>query len=169
MAHGLSCSAACGIFPDEGSNPVCPALAGGFLTTAPPGKSLQELELIQSTATLESLNTPPLPPSLEPVVMAGTSLFWRASHCHEWSSLEKSHVTETQWAVFYPGFLTCAFLTVCVQSDPGFHFLLIKNAGMTQPLSFLDGISALKVMIYLVASYSPARAVSNLVSLSENR
>ena len=44
MAHGLSCSMACGIFPDQGSNP-CPllkpvstALAGGFLTTAPPGK-----------------------------------------------------------------------------------------------------------------------------------
>ena len=38
MAHGLSCSAACGIFPDQGSNPVSPALAGGFLTTVPPGK-----------------------------------------------------------------------------------------------------------------------------------
>ena len=36
VAHGLSCSAACGIFPDQGSNP---ALAGGFLTTAPPGNS----------------------------------------------------------------------------------------------------------------------------------
>ena len=32
----LSCSAACGIFPDQGSN-LCP-LAGGFLTTVPPGK-----------------------------------------------------------------------------------------------------------------------------------
>ena len=40
VAHGLSCSAACGIFPDQGLNP-CPALAGGFLTTAPPGKSTQ--------------------------------------------------------------------------------------------------------------------------------
>ena len=38
VAHGPSCPAACGIFPDRGSNP-CP-LAGGFLTTAPPGKSL---------------------------------------------------------------------------------------------------------------------------------
>ena len=36
----LSCSAACGIFPDQGSNPfVSPALAGVFLTTVPPGKS----------------------------------------------------------------------------------------------------------------------------------
>ena len=38
VAHGSSCSAACGIFPDQGSEPVCPALAGGFSTTAPPGK-----------------------------------------------------------------------------------------------------------------------------------
>ena len=40
VAHGPSCSAACGIFPDQGSNP-CPlhsALAGRFSTTAPPGK-----------------------------------------------------------------------------------------------------------------------------------
>ena len=42
----------------------------------------------------------------------------------------------TQWAVSFPGFLTCAFLMVCVQSDPSFHFLLIKNPGRTQPLSF---------------------------------
>ena len=33
-----SCSATCGIFPDQGLNP-CPALAGRFLTTRPPGKS----------------------------------------------------------------------------------------------------------------------------------
>ena len=38
VAHGLSCSAVCGIFPDQGSNPCPLALAGGFLTTAPPGK-----------------------------------------------------------------------------------------------------------------------------------
>ena len=39
VAHGPSCSAACGILPDQGSNP-CPqsALAGRFSTTAPPGK-----------------------------------------------------------------------------------------------------------------------------------
>ena len=51
VAHGPSCSAACAIFPDQGSNP-CPlpwqadpqplhhqgSPAGGFLTTAPPGK-----------------------------------------------------------------------------------------------------------------------------------
>ena len=39
VAHGLSCSTACGIFPGRGLEPVSPALAGGFLTTAPPGKS----------------------------------------------------------------------------------------------------------------------------------
>ena len=38
MVHGLSCSVACGILPDQESNPCPPALAGGFLTTAPPGK-----------------------------------------------------------------------------------------------------------------------------------
>ena len=52
VAHGPSRSAACGIFPDQGSNP-CPlhwqadsqplrhqgSPAGRFLTTVPPGKS----------------------------------------------------------------------------------------------------------------------------------
>ena len=40
---GLSCSTACGIFLDQGSNPCPPALTGRFLTTAPPGKSPQML------------------------------------------------------------------------------------------------------------------------------
>ena len=38
VAHGLSCSAACGIFPRPEIESVSPALAGGFLTSAPPGK-----------------------------------------------------------------------------------------------------------------------------------
>ena len=39
-AHGLSCTAACGILvPRPGIEPVSPALEGGFFTTAPPGKS----------------------------------------------------------------------------------------------------------------------------------
>ena len=38
MVHGFSCSVACGIFPAQGSNPCPLHLAGGFLTTAPPGK-----------------------------------------------------------------------------------------------------------------------------------
>ena len=38
VAHGPSRSAACGTFPGPGLEPVSPALAGGFLTTAPPGK-----------------------------------------------------------------------------------------------------------------------------------
>ena len=38
--HGFSCSAACRILvPRPGIKPVSPALAGGFLTTGPPGKS----------------------------------------------------------------------------------------------------------------------------------
>ena len=41
MAHGLSCSAACGRdLPGPGLEPVSLALAGRFLTTAPPGKPL---------------------------------------------------------------------------------------------------------------------------------
>ena len=38
LAHGLSCSEACGIFPDQGSNPCLSALAGRFFATEPPGK-----------------------------------------------------------------------------------------------------------------------------------
>ena len=41
VAHGLSCSAACGIFPGPGIEPMSLALAGGFLTTVPPGKPPQ--------------------------------------------------------------------------------------------------------------------------------
>ena len=37
-AHGLSCSMACGIFPEQGSNQCPLALQDGFLTTGPPGK-----------------------------------------------------------------------------------------------------------------------------------
>ena len=38
VAHGPSCSAACGIFPEPGLEPVSPALAGRLSTTVPPGK-----------------------------------------------------------------------------------------------------------------------------------
>ena len=37
MVHRLSCSEAFGIFLDQGLN-MCPALAGRFFTTEPPGK-----------------------------------------------------------------------------------------------------------------------------------
>ena len=41
VAHRLSCPAACGtLVPQPGLEPVYPALAGRFLTTGPPGKSL---------------------------------------------------------------------------------------------------------------------------------
>ena len=43
VAHGLSCSAACGIFLDQGLNPCPLLLAGRFLTPAPPGKSPKHL------------------------------------------------------------------------------------------------------------------------------
>ena len=39
--HGLSCPVACGILvPRPGIEPAFPALEDGFLTTGPPGKSL---------------------------------------------------------------------------------------------------------------------------------
>ena len=38
VAHGPSCSVACRDLPRPGLEPVSPALAGGFSTTAPPGK-----------------------------------------------------------------------------------------------------------------------------------
>ena len=40
MAHGLSCSGACRVLPDQGSNPCPHALAGGFLATGPPEKPI---------------------------------------------------------------------------------------------------------------------------------
>ena len=41
VAHGLCCSAACGIFPDQGSNP-CPLHWQADSTTVPPGKPLSD-------------------------------------------------------------------------------------------------------------------------------
>ena len=38
MAHGLSCSAVCGILLDQGSNPRSSAVAGRFFPTEPPEK-----------------------------------------------------------------------------------------------------------------------------------
>ena len=38
VPHRLSCSAACGIFPGQGSNLCSPALAGRFLSNVPPRK-----------------------------------------------------------------------------------------------------------------------------------
>ena len=40
VAHGLSCSLACGLFANQGSNLLSPALAGGFFTIEPPGEPL---------------------------------------------------------------------------------------------------------------------------------
>ena len=37
MGHGLSCSTAYGMFPDQGSN-LSPAMAGRFFAPEPPGK-----------------------------------------------------------------------------------------------------------------------------------
>ena len=45
-AHRVSCSAACGILvPRPGIEPESPALQDRFLTTGPPGKSLNYLQI----------------------------------------------------------------------------------------------------------------------------
>ena len=44
VAQVLCCLETWGIFPDQGSNPCAPALAGGFLSTASPGKSPLDLK-----------------------------------------------------------------------------------------------------------------------------
>ena len=55
VVRGLSCSVACGIFLDQGLNLCCLALAGGFLTTRPPGKSQRGgLLIMQSILALFS-------------------------------------------------------------------------------------------------------------------
>ena len=43
VAHGLSCSAACGIFSDQGSNPRPLHWQDRFSTTVPPGKPLDHV------------------------------------------------------------------------------------------------------------------------------
>ena len=48
MVHGLSCPLACGILvPSPGIELVSPALAGRFLTTVLPGKSMEATLLEQ--------------------------------------------------------------------------------------------------------------------------
>ena len=70
MAHGLSCSAACGILPGPGLEPMSPALAGGFLTTVPPGKSLAWFYLDQDVTDPDRLcqeETPVTSPTRSPL------------------------------------------------------------------------------------------------------
>ena len=64
VAQGLSCSAACGIFPDQGSN-CAPVMAGGFLTTAPPGKSWDNFILTQNFTLVKSHKQSRLPQKRE--------------------------------------------------------------------------------------------------------
>ena len=64
--RGLSCSGACGIFvPWPGIEPVSPALAGGFLTTGPPGKSLARYSYLLRTVALCTLGVLHMPSSRE--------------------------------------------------------------------------------------------------------
>ena len=48
VVHRLSCPVACGIFPDQESNLLSPALVGGFPATTPPAKPQAGIYLVQS-------------------------------------------------------------------------------------------------------------------------
>ena len=82
-SHGLSCSLACGMFPDHESNPCLLHLGGTFFTPEPPGKPHENFyaskfdNLVEIGKFLESpklprlnqeeiekLNTPKLYPEL---------------------------------------------------------------------------------------------------------
>ena len=43
MAHGLGCPEACGIFPDQGSNPCLLRWQAGFFTREPPEELFSEI------------------------------------------------------------------------------------------------------------------------------
>ena len=49
VAYRLSCRMAYGIFPDQGVEPMSPALARGFLFTEPPGKSQSDSQKVFSS------------------------------------------------------------------------------------------------------------------------
>ena len=52
----LSCSKVCGYLPGSGIESVSPALAGGFFTTEPPGKSINADFKIPSNKLFYALN-----------------------------------------------------------------------------------------------------------------
>ena len=67
MAHGLSCPAACGILvPRPGIEHVSLALAGRFLATGPPGKSLVLVFKLHICVTLKNYNEKNTPPQKSP-------------------------------------------------------------------------------------------------------
>ena len=55
MVYWLICSEAGGTFPDQGSNP--PASAGGFFTTVPQGKPLDDITQPGTMSTTRGLLT----------------------------------------------------------------------------------------------------------------
>ena len=61
VAHGPSCSAACGNLPRPGLEPMSPALAGRFSTTAPPGKPPTHSSRFRGTAILSQKHFLTLP------------------------------------------------------------------------------------------------------------
>ena len=52
MAHRLSCSTACGIFLDQGSNLCTLYCQADFLTSAPTGRSLNDIDFLKRPGQL---------------------------------------------------------------------------------------------------------------------
>ena len=88
VAHGLSCSAAWGIFPDQGSK-LSPALTGGFFTAEPPRKLRHLLLIFQMLSLPFSVLCLSLSQTLEkvnhsrvatggPTLVCSAELTWRA-------------------------------------------------------------------------------------------
>ena len=80
LVHGLSCSAACGVFPDQGLNRCPPAFQGRFISAGPPGKSLHStFQLPGSTRGIYFLHS--LPPPLEPPFQHKGDICLSHPHC----------------------------------------------------------------------------------------
>ena len=97
VTYGPSCPKACGIFPDQRSNSclMSPALAGGFLTTGPPGKCLYILLLAIYNCELGNRNSAKYMDLLHSVALAPL-----AAHRGSWDKgkLQKA-AGMTVWSV----------------------------------------------------------------------
>ena len=94
MVHGLSCSGMWDL-PGPGLEPVSPALAGGFLTTAPPGNSMAFIFKLH--ALFQSLYKDLLTLALK---ISFRTVFSQAWYC-SLGSLETDAETEMEVQVAY--------------------------------------------------------------------
>jgi len=99
VAHGLSCSTACGIFWNQGSNPCPPALADGFLSRAPPGKPcLKNLDKSQNRAITKDICKE------SRLGVVGQDQSPLLSHCHGPANIYLPNIcfSISDWIVFLP-------------------------------------------------------------------